>query len=45
MKQGGSQFHGSGWYFGQRSALDANDFFSNAAGFPSLPTPMINMAA
>jgi hypothetical protein len=34
MKQGGNQFHGSGWWFGQRSGLDANDFFSNAAGLP-----------
>ncbi len=34
MKQGGNRFHGSGWWFGQRSGLDANDFFSNAAGLP-----------
>jgi hypothetical protein len=34
MKSGGNQFHGSGWWFGQRSALDANDFFSNAAAIP-----------
>ncbi len=34
MKQGGNQFHGSGWWFGQRSGLDANDFFSNSAGLP-----------
>lgn len=34
MKQGGNWFHGSGWWFGQRSGLDANDFFSNAAGLP-----------
>ena len=32
MKQGGNGFHGSGWYFGQRDAFNANDFFSNAAG-------------
>ena len=32
MKQGGNQFHGTGWWFGQRSGLDANDFFSNSAG-------------
>src|SRR5579862_9163564 len=32
MKQGGNQFHGSGWWFGQRSGLDSNDFFSNSAG-------------
>ncbi len=34
MKQGGNKFHGSGWWFGQRSGLDANDFFSNSAGLP-----------
>ena len=34
LKEGGNQFHGSGWWFGQRSALDANDFFNNAAGIP-----------
>jgi hypothetical protein len=34
MKQGGNQFHGSAWWFGQRSAMDANDFFSNAAALP-----------
>src|SRR5579884_1290123 len=34
MKSGGNSFHGSGWWFGQRSGLDANDFFSNEAGLP-----------
>jgi hypothetical protein len=34
LKQGGNQFHGSGWWFGQRSALDANDWFNNAGGVP-----------
>ena len=34
MKSGGNKFHGSGWWFAQRSGLDANDFFSNAAGLP-----------
>jgi len=34
LKQGSNQFHGSGWWFGQRSALDANDFFNNATGVP-----------
>jgi Carboxypeptidase regulatory-like domain/TonB dependent receptor len=34
LKEGGSKFHGSGWWFGQRSALDANDFFNNAQGIP-----------
>jgi len=24
LKEGGNKFHGSGWWFGQRSALDAN---------------------
>ncbi len=37
MKQGGNQFHGSGWWFGQRDAFDANDFFSNQAGFEKPP--------
>jgi hypothetical protein len=32
LKEGTNKFHGSGWWFGQRSALDANDFFNNAAG-------------
>ena len=30
LKEGGNKFHGSGWWFGQRSALDANEFFRNA---------------
>ena len=34
LKSGGNKFHGSGWWFGQRSALNANDFFSNAYGDP-----------
>lgn len=34
LKEGGNDFHGSAWWFGQRSALDANDFFNNAAGVP-----------
>src|SRR5579864_806899 len=28
LKQGGNQFHGSGWWYGQRSATDARDFFN-----------------
>lgn len=35
LKEGGNKFHGSGWWFGQRSALDANDFFRNAEGIPN----------
>ena len=34
LKEGGNKFHGSGWWFGQRSALDANEFFRNARGNP-----------
>jgi hypothetical protein len=34
LKSGGNNVHGSGWWFGQRSALDANDFFNNAQGIP-----------
>ena len=30
MKSGTDQFHGSGWYFLQRSQLDARDFFNPA---------------
>jgi len=37
MKQGGNQFHGSGWYFAQRDAFDSNDFFSNQAGINKPP--------
>jgi hypothetical protein len=33
-KSGTNQFHGSGWYFGRRPGLDANDFFSNSGGQP-----------
>jgi len=32
LKEGANKFHGSGWWFGQRSALDANEFFNNAQG-------------
>jgi hypothetical protein len=32
MKQGTNKFHGSGWWFGQRSALDATEFFTKASG-------------
>ena len=31
LKQGGNQFHGSGWWYGQRSATDARDFFNTGA--------------
>jgi hypothetical protein len=37
MRQGANRLHGSGWYFGQRDAFNANDFFSNAAGQPKPP--------
>ena len=29
LKQGSNAFHGSGWWYGQRSAFDARDFFNN----------------
>jgi hypothetical protein len=35
LKEGGNKFHGSAWWFGQRSALDANEFFRNAEGIPN----------
>ncbi len=28
LKQGGNAFHGSGWWYGQRSTFDARDFFN-----------------
>jgi len=34
LKSGTNSYHGSAWWFGQRDALDANDFFSNQAGLP-----------
>jgi hypothetical protein len=34
LKSGTNAFHGTGWWFGQRGAFDANDFFSNQAGLP-----------
>lgn len=34
LKSGTNQFHGSGWWYGQRSGLDANNFFLNADGQP-----------
>ena len=34
LKSGTNRLHGTGWWFGQRSALDANEFFSNQAGLP-----------
>jgi hypothetical protein len=34
MKSGTNKFHGSGWWFGQRSWLNANDFFSVKHGVP-----------
>jgi hypothetical protein len=29
LKQGTNQLHGSGWWYGQRSAFDARDFFNS----------------
>src|SRR5215472_1532821 len=29
MKQGTNQFHGSGWWYGQRSNFDARDYFNS----------------
>jgi len=28
LKQGTNKFHGSGWWYGQRSAFDSRDFFN-----------------
>lgn len=33
-KSGTNKFHGSGWYFGRRPQLDAQEFFANSAGEP-----------
>jgi hypothetical protein len=32
LKSGTNNFHGSGWWFGQRSGTDARDFFNPAPG-------------
>jgi hypothetical protein len=34
LKSGTNNYHGTAWWFGQRTWLDANDFFSNQAGLP-----------
>src|SRR5580765_7426913 len=35
LKEGKNKVHGSGWWFGQRSALDANEFFRNKFEVPN----------
>jgi hypothetical protein len=35
LKEGKNKFHGSGWWFGQRSAMDANEFFRNKFDVPN----------
>ena len=37
IKSGTNHFHGDAWEFLRNSALDANDFFSNASGIPIPP--------
>lgn len=34
MKSGANKFHGSGWWFGQRTDLNANYFYNNLYGVP-----------
>ena len=34
LKSGTNKLHGSGWWYGQRTDLNANDFFSNRDGIP-----------
>ncbi len=34
MKSGANKFHGSGWWFGQRTELNANSFYNNLYGIP-----------
>ncbi len=36
-RSGGSEYHGEAYYFHQNSALNANNFFNNAAGVPRDP--------
>ena len=31
LKQGTNRFHGSGWWYGQRSAFDSRDYFNSGA--------------
>ncbi|MFY9561359.1 MAG: TonB-dependent receptor [Terriglobales bacterium] len=31
LRQGGNKFHGSGWWYGQRSEFDSKDFFNHDA--------------
>jgi hypothetical protein len=31
LKQGSNDFHGSGWWYGQRSAFDARDYFNSGS--------------
>lgn len=31
LKQGGNKFHGSGWWYGQRSQFDSKDYFNQGA--------------
>ena len=31
LKQGTNQFHGSGWWYGQRAAFDSRDYFNTGA--------------
>ena len=40
LKQGTNQFHGSGWWYGQRSAFDARDFFNTWRKTRSRPRPI-----
>jgi len=34
LKSGTNKLHGSGWWYGRRTDLNANDFFSNRDGVP-----------
>ena len=40
LKQGTNKFHGSGWWYGQRSAFDANDFFNTGRQARSRARPI-----
>jgi hypothetical protein len=45
IRSGTNQFHGSAYEFWRNSALDANNFFNNAAGVPLPPLKLNNFGA
>jgi hypothetical protein len=45
IRSGSNQFHGSGYEFLRNQKLDANNYFSNAAGIPIPPLRLNNFGA